>query len=676
MPGQPGSDDRKKVEHAAEAITLAAVAGLAAEALLPGSGTPGWVLPATEIIAGWGGAAVTWSGGKGWFLPGYLAAFGTMLGGWTILAEQAGLWTGTALGAWLAGLSVLAPVGLVAALRRRDKTPELPPAFTPVAIEPDPLQLEIAKFEHLLAEVLPQLKDDPIRVLHLEEGPSGRVLRLQLPRSGGATVVTLRDAARTIEVMLQAQEGAVSFEVGDHSGDVIMRVRERDGLGESALLTPDLRARTVNEPLIMGRQEDGSWLKMLFREMHALVVGTTGSGKSNWINVLIAQLASCNDTVVWMIDMKQGRAGRPWFQAWEDGRAAAPAIDWLATTREEAWLMMEAVLTAAQVRAASGIGGNKIIPSPSLPQICLVVDETAIIFGSERGTRFELGEGAHTNTEFIRKEDEVLQTGRSEAVVGVFATQRGTNSMAGSGDSKANLTTRVALKLASLGEYQYVIPDVPNFAPKQLAYLCKTPGAGLVAQGASVSGITRFLHHDHIDGECGKDHARPHCAPGCPVYGTALDTGNIRPALDMMTATALGEPYANRWRRAAGAGVIRVPAAALNGGRVTPVDIDAFDEIVSSMPDPEKELHPDRIRYRQFLAQRGALGATPRVILDYLEEQAISDGRETQDNGSHTVARETLQRWLSADAAEGIVHNLDLGRWKFGPGPGARRNAA
>jgi FtsK/SpoIIIE family len=674
MAGEPGSENRRKAEHAAEAITLAAVAGLAAEALLPGSGAPSWVLPATEIIAGWGGAAVAWSGGKGWFLPGYLATFGSMLGGWTILAEQAGLWTGTALGAWLAGMSVLAPVGLAAVLRRRDKTPELPPAFVPAAIEPDPLELEMRKFERLLAEVLPELKENPVRVVSLEEGASGRVLRLQLPRTGGATITTLRDKARTIEVMLQAQEGAVSFDLGDHSGDVIMRVRERDGLAEVAMLTPDLRARTVNEPLILGRQEDGSWLKVLFREMHALVVGTTGSGKSNWINVLIAQLASCNDTIIWMIDMKQGRAGRPWFQAWEDGRTAAPAIDWLATTREEAWLMMEAVLMAATVRSKSGIGGNKIIPSPALPQILLIVDETAIVFGSERGTRFELGEGAHTNTEFIRKEDEVLQTGRSEAVVGVFATQRGTNSMAGSGDSKANLTTRVALKPATLGELQYVIPDVPGFAAKQLKYLCTTPGVGLVAQGASVSGITKFLHHDHIDGQCGKDHARPHCAPGCPVYGTALDTGNIRPSLDPMTATALGESYRNRWHRAFDAGVIRVPLAVLQGGRVAPVGIDDFDEIVSGVPDPEKELHPDRIRYRQFLAGRGAFGATPKVIWEHLEEQGVADGREPQENGSHTVARETLQRWMREDEGEGIVHNPDMGRWKFGPG--ARRSAA
>jgi hypothetical protein len=673
MAGEPGPDGRRRAEHSAEAITLAAVAGLAAEALLPGSGAPSWVLPATEIIAGWGGALVAWSGGKGWFLPSYLAAFGSLLGGWTILAQQAGLWTGTALGAWLAGLSVLAPVGLVAALRRRERAPEPPPAFVPAAIEPDPLAVEMAKFEHLLAEVLPALKE-PIRVLSLEEGSSGRVLRLQLPRAGGATVTTLRDTARTIEVMLQAQEGAVGFELGEHSGDVIMRIRERDGLAESVTLTPDLRARTVNEPFVMGRQEDGSWLKLLFRETHALVVGTTGSGKSNWINVLIAQLASCNDTVIWMIDMKQGRAAKPWFQAWEDGRAAAPPIDWVATTREEAWLMMEAVLVAARTRSASGIGGNKIIPSPSLPQICLIVDETAIIFGSERGIRAEVGEAGHTNAQFIAKEDEVLQVGRSEAIGGVFATQRGTNSMAGSGDSKANLTTRVALKLASIAEYQYVIPDVPSFAPKQLAYLCSTRGVGLVAEGASTSGITKFLHHDHIEGECGKDHGRPHCAPGCPVYATALDTGNIRPALDRMTATALGDPYAGRWRRAAEAGVVRVPLAALGGRRSAPVDIDAFDDIVRGVPDPEQDLHPDRVRYRQFLASRGVMGATPRQIWTYLEEQGVSDGREVKADGTHTVARETLQRWLREDEGDGLVHNPDMGRWRSGPG--SNRNAA
>ena len=672
---EPGSeDDRKKVEHAAEAITLAAVAGLAAEALLPGSGAPGWVLPATEIIAGWGAGLVTWSGGAGWLLPGYLAAYGSLLGTWTVFAESAGLWTGATLGAWLAGLAVLSPVGLVAALRRRKKEPEMPPAFIPAMIEPDPVAIEMGKFEHLLAEVLPELKE-PVRVVSLEESPAGRVLRLQLPRTGRVTVTTLRDVARTIEVMLQAQEGAVGFELGSHSGDVIMRIRERDGLAEVALLTPDIRARTINEPLIMGRQEDGTWLKVLFREMHALVVGTTGSGKSNWINVLVAQLASCNDTVVWMIDMKQGRAGRPWFQAWEDGRTSAPPIDWLATTREEAWLMMEAVLAAAQVRARSGVGANKIIPTPSLPQICLIVDETAIIFGSERGIRTEVGEAGHTNAQFITKEDEVLQTGRSEAVLGVFATQRGTNSMTGSGDSKANLTTRVALKPATLNELGYVIPDVPSFAAKQMAYLCNTPGVGLVAQGSHVSGITKFIHHDHIDGECGKDPARPHCAPGCPVYQTALDTGNIRPALDSMTAAALGESYRNRWRRAADTNVIRVPFAALSGARVAPVDISGFDEIVSGVADPERDLHPDRIRYREFLASRGAMGATPKIIHDHLEEQAIADGREMQENGLHTVARETLQRWLSADAEAGIVHTPGMGRWKSGPGS-ARSSAA
>jgi hypothetical protein len=680
MAGEPGSEDPKRsAEHAVEAITLAAVVGLAAEALLPGSGAPEWVLPAVEIIGGVGAGVVAWVGGKGRFMSGYLGLYGSLLGGWSVFAERAGLWTGTTLGAWLAGSVVMATAGLAAVVHRARKRQEAPPAFAPLAIEPEPdsLLIEMGKFERLLADVFPELKDDPIRVTALEENSSGRVIRLRLPRSGGATVTTVRDKARTIEVMLQAQEGAVDFTLGDHSGDVIMRLRERDGLADVALLTPDLRARTVNEAFVIGRQEDGSWLKMLFREMHALVVGTTGSGKSNWINVLVAQLAACNDTVIWMIDMKNGRAAKPWFQAWEDGRAEAPPIDWVATTREEAWLMMNAVLMAAQVRSASGIGGNMIIPSPAMPQICLIVDETAIIMGSERGTRAEVGESGHTNTQFIAKEDEVLQIGRSEAIGGVFATQRGTNSMAGSGDSKANMTTRVALKPASLSELQYIIPDVPNFAAKQMAYLCKTQGVGLVAQGAHVSGITKFLHHDHIKGQCGKDHDRPHCAPGCPVYQTALDTGSVRPSLDQLTAGALGESYANRWRRAAEGGVVRVPLAVLQGGRATVADISRFEEIVSDVQDPERDLHPDRVRMRQYLADRGAMGATPKMIGDFLEEQGLADGREPEGiDGRHTVARETIQRWLAADAEAGLIHSPDSGRWKFGPGPDSRRNAA
>ena len=63
---------------------------------------------------------------------------------------------------------------------------------------------------------------------------------------------------------------------------------------------------------------------MLFLRRHALFAGTTGSGKSGGLNVLMGTLAACDDVVIWAIDLKNGMELQPW----------APCIDRLATTPE------------------------------------------------------------------------------------------------------------------------------------------------------------------------------------------------------------------------------------------------------------------------------------------------------------------------------------------------------
>jgi hypothetical protein len=63
-----------------------------------------------------------------------------------------------------------------------------------------------------------------------------------------------------------------------------------------------------------------------FLRRHALFAGTTGSGKSGGLNVLMATLAACDDVVIWAIDLKNGMDPSPW----------APCIDRLATSADEA----------------------------------------------------------------------------------------------------------------------------------------------------------------------------------------------------------------------------------------------------------------------------------------------------------------------------------------------------
>ena len=97
----------------------------------------------------------------------------------------------------------------------------------------------------------------------------------------------------------------------------------------------------------------------------------------------------------------------------------------------------------------------------------------------------------------------------------------------------------------------------------------------------------------------------------------------------------------------------------LAGARVAVADVDTsvFDDIVAAgdLIDPEAGVNPIRIRAREILAARGHMGGSPGQILEILHREG------------HMLARETLQRWLSADEKDGIVHHADHGRWKIGP---------
>ena len=76
------------------------------------------------------------------------------------------------------------------------------------------------------------------------------------------------------------------------------------------------------QPVDLGPFEDAEPCRVSFLRRHALFAGTTGSGKSGGLNVLMATLAACDNVVIWAIDLKNGMELQPW----------APCIDRLATT--------------------------------------------------------------------------------------------------------------------------------------------------------------------------------------------------------------------------------------------------------------------------------------------------------------------------------------------------------
>ncbi len=467
---------------------------------------------------------------------------------------------------------------------------------------------------------------------------SGRTITLGLPSSGKVRYGTLAEATERIEIAARLRRGAVRVERGQRADEVLLHVAERDVLAETIPLPDDAGPLTVNQPLPVGVHEDGTVCTVTLREVAALIVGLRGSGKSNLISVLIAQLSRCTDAVIFMIDLKGGRTALPWLRPWLAGRAARPVIDWVATTREEAERMLRAVLRGIDARAHSGAGGEKIIPSPELPAVILIVEEVAVIFGMNGGPRSSL-EGT-TNATLAGLGTQVTQLGRSEAIDPVLVTQRGAVTMIGSGDLKSQCALRIGLGVATEADARLVVPDDLRIAA-DLARLVH-PGSGIVQSRDGRPVPVKFyrLDHGHITS------IAEHSAP-------------VRPPPDHVLAEALGADYRRRWS-VERAGHLRGASAGANGAaqaspqiRVRGDDTEReFAQIVAELGNGDAAAEPGRKRMLEILGGTGVMGATPTRLLAMLEVEGTAP------------ARPSLDRWLEEEELAGRVKRASHGRWK------------
>jgi hypothetical protein len=358
---------------------------------------------------------------------------------------------------------------------------------------------------------------------------------------------------------------------------------------------------------------------------------------SNLQSIFIAQLARCIDAVVFMIDLKGGRSARPWMMPWVQGHTPRPVIDWLATTREEALTMLEALLRGGQARAASGRGWDKITPSADVPAIILVVDETAVMTG--HGIRAD-GISNYTIAQLLAQ---FVETYRSEAMDLLCAALRGNVDIMGSTAVKAMTEVRIGLRVTAASEGDSIFPD-NHQAAKALSRLHNS-GDGLVMTGADISPAVHFYR---IGGEA-------------QIHDVALSTGAIRPAPEDALAAAMGEAYEQRWTRPHGQDLLAKWRE--SAGIPEPPERDEKDpfwEIVGHQEDPERPLDPRRVKIREYLYQRGPQGYTTQRLLGLLK----SDGL----NG----IREVVQRWLADDESKGLVRRTGspLHRWVWHAGQG------
>jgi hypothetical protein len=567
-------------------------------------------------------------------LSGYLLAWGLLITFWFTAAWIIGPWHAPVIAALVIPGLALGPLGAVAigahreALDKEDKA------------RADVQNTEILRrWERTFAK-----HGAPgVKVIDVREHDGGLEIRGRIGRATAErraiTYEQLAQVAPEIAVSERRDPDGVYFSQPEgaqfSAADFIMHVRrKRTGPRPVVHLPMENKPSTINRPLGLGLLDNGKEFTQTLREVCVLIIGVRDAGKSNLINVFLAQLAGCVDALIWMIDMKGGRTARPWMIPWLQGYAAKPVIDWVATTRDETKLMLETVMVAGQTRARSGIGWEKIEPSVDNPAIILVCDDVSGCFG--HGKR----EGGISNYGLATLGSEIVELYRSEAIDLIGAGQRAVVDLWGTSGIKSQSEVRFGLRVTDTAEGSRIFPDYPA-AAKMLSRL-RDPGDCLVKDR---TGISPAVHLYRVGSEE-------------RITKRALWAGDpdacIRPEPEEALTEAMGEAYSARWDRAEDLlKVWRESAGVPEPGD----DDDAFSRIVAAENwDPEKPADPRRVKMREIVREAGWAGISTNRILTRLTSL-----------GLNPPARETVQRWLADDEKMGLVHRGQGGsrNWRW-----------
>jgi hypothetical protein len=638
--------DRELWWHCTESCVVVAIAIWLSAALLPPH-SPLWAMAGgLGVLTGvvwWVALTVTGAGP----LASWLLAWGVALTGWFTWARLAGAWSSEVISALVFAVIILTPLGPPAIGHYRARG-----GRDAEAEDKSRQRKELAKWETLFAN----LGIKGVQVTQVFRHDNGLQVYGRLGKAtdahGMATFDKIKVLAPEIATHFRLSRDAAYFEEGETAADFTLHLRTRRGKRQVVYLPEITGPTSINKALGLGQHDNGRSFRMLLREIAVIIVGVIGAGKSNLLNVFIGDLAPCEDALVFVIDLKGGRMARPWIMPWiedPDG-VRRPVIDWLATTRAEAMLMLDTLILAGDARAHQGAGGEKVTPRRDLPAVVLIMDETAVATGHDRKDE------DISARKLAVKLAQVVETYRSEAFVPIVAAVRGDVETMGLTAVKAMSLARIGLRVSQATDGDSVFPD-DHAAALALAKITDD-GAGLALLKGKISAPVHFYR------------MTPKIA-----YKIARRTGPWRPEPDSHLRAAMGDAYEHRWdrmkdlldqwhdnaaqwREEAGIGPLAdldKPEAAPAGEDPAPrpprsTEDELFREIVAAIEDPEGKVHPARHRMRELLFQAGKDGYTVGEMLKILASEAQQTG-----NPELAVHRNTLHNWLRADEEAGRV---------------------
>ncbi|MFB7311135.1 hypothetical protein [Streptomyces sp. NPDC056192] len=370
-----------------------------------------------------------------------------------------------------------------------------------------------------------------LRVLAVEIWPTGTgfTIDAELP-SGGTTYdrIAQHSAALSADARLPHGCTAVASQ-GIHQGRVLIDVTTVNVLSEERTYPSDYTPLSIYTGIPWGYRTNAEEICVFLREQCALVVGPTGSGKTNMVHVILAGFARTTDVLTWVIDLNAGSAGLPWVRPALDADGAPvegvrPGIDWLASTYEEAVLMLDAALAVGLRRKVAyqdlmaERNTDQLPISAKIPQIMLVVDEGAEILTSTDRRMKDLA----------KKILEVIRMLRAMGVRTVLTALGATGSVLGNLMIRREAKARVCLTGGEVEgmDLSKVFPGSRGLRVDQAPY----KGAGFM--GTPESAAALFKNWRILPNQ---------------IRDIVLATSDMHPHLDDVSRKAAGDAYTSRW---------------------------------------------------------------------------------------------------------------------------------
>ncbi|MFI9825491.1 hypothetical protein ACIHFC_34385 [Streptomyces sp. NPDC052013] len=371
-----------------------------------------------------------------------------------------------------------------------------------------------------------------VRVVGVEMWPTGAGYSLDLEPQGGITWDRIAQHSVALSADARLPHGCTATaSPGIHQGRVIIDVTIVNVLEQERTYPAEYGPLSVHTGIPWGYRTNAEEILAYLREQCALVVGPTGSGKTNMVHSILAGFARAEDILTWVIDLNAGSAGLPWVLPalngevkLEGGQPARPGVDWLAGTFDEAMTMLETAVRVAKQRKMGyqdllAKANTDLLPiSAKIPQIMLVIDEGAEILASPDRQMRKLAE----------KILEVIRIARAMGIRTVLTALGATGSVLGNLMIRREAKVRVALTGGEKEgmDLSKMFPGSRGLRVEQAPY----KGAGFMGTPESPAALFkawRILPNQ--------------------IREIITATSDRHPVLDDISAKAAGPAYARRW---------------------------------------------------------------------------------------------------------------------------------